>query len=241
MTDAHIQDPSVETPGLDSDEVGSVPRLPGSVESAPPGQKGFDTNARVTATVAKEFAVSGYKFAIRYVSREANEKAADLNHDEALGILNSGLALMAVQHVEGPHWKPPAALGTKYGTTAAAHMAAIGFPERVNVWLDLEEVAKGTPVQHIIDYCNNWSAAVSAKHFEPGLYVGSNSGLNGDQLSKLKFTHFWKSESTVPPVPGRGYQLIQKPEKSVHGLEHLLDITQDDEMKGAVQWLRVRK
>jgi hypothetical protein len=32
---------------------------------------------------------------------------------------------------------------------------------------------------------------------------GSKPGLNGDRLSKLKFTHFWKSESTVPPVPGR--------------------------------------
>lgn len=233
MTD----NPSVET----LDAGAAVSLLPGTVESAPPHQKGFDTNERVTAAVAKEFAASGYKFAIRYISREAAEKPGDLNHDEAVGILNNGLALMTVQHVEKPGWKPTAALGTQYGKTAADHAAAIGFPTKVNVWLDLEGIAPGTPVQHVIDYSNNWFDAVSGKGFVPGLYVGANTLLSGDQLGKLKFAHFWKSESHVPTPTGRGYQLIQTPEKPEHGLKHLLDTTQDDEKKGAVQWLRVRK
>jgi hypothetical protein len=61
-----------------------------------------------------------------------------------VGILNSGLALMAIQHVEATGWHPSAALGTQYGQTAVAHAAEIGFPAKVNMWLDLEGVARGT-------------------------------------------------------------------------------------------------
>lgn len=51
---------------------------------------------------------------------------------------------MAIQHVEATGWHPSAALGTQYGQTAAAHAAEIGFPAKVNMWLDLEGVARGT-------------------------------------------------------------------------------------------------
>ena len=68
MADTPVQNPSVET--LDSDAADLAALLPGSVESAPPNLKGFDTNTRVLATVATTLAtVLGYKYAIRYVSR----------------------------------------------------------------------------------------------------------------------------------------------------------------------------
>jgi hypothetical protein len=237
MTNTSVQKSSTET----LDTGAAVTRLPGSVESAPPNQKGFDTNSQILATVARMLATTfGYKFAIRYVSREAAEQPGDLTHDEAVGILNSGLALMPVQHYEFEGWHPSAALGTQYGKTAAAHAAEIGFPAKVNVWLDLEGVAVGTPVQNVIDYCNNWADAVSAKGFVPGVYVGANSGLNATQLSHLKFSHFWKSVSVVPPVPGRGYQLIQTATVEVLGIKIDPDTTQNDEKGGAVQWLRAR-
>jgi hypothetical protein len=81
---------------------------------------------------------------------------------------------------------------------------------------------------------------VSANDFVPGVYIGANSGLNADQLSNLKFSHFWKSESTVPPVPGRGYQLIQTGAVNVLGISIDPDTTQNDEKGEAVQWLRVQ-
>jgi hypothetical protein len=237
MTDTTVQNPSRETLGAGA----AVALLPGSVEPAPPNQKGFDASSQILATVATTLAsVLGYKFAIRYISREPTEQLGDLNHDEAVSILNSGLALMAIQHVEDPGWHPSAALGTQYGQTAAAHAAEIGFPSKVNVWLDLEGVETGTPAQNVIDYCNNWFDAVSAKDFVPGVYIGANSGLDANQLGNLKFTHFWKSESTVPPVPGRGYQLIQTGAVKVLGISIDPDTTQNDEKGEAVQWLRVR-
>ena len=215
MTDASVRDSASRQT---SNTGAAVSLLPGSVESAPPGQKGFHTNSRILATVATELATAlGYKFAIRYISRQAAEQPSDLNHDEAVGILNSGLALMAVQHVEESGWHPSAALGTQYGETAAAHVGEIGFPAKVNVWLDLEGVAEGTPARDTIDYCNNWFDAVNARGFASGVYVGANPGLDAEQLSDLKFAHYWKSNSTVPPVPGRGYQLIQRATVEVLG------------------------
>jgi hypothetical protein len=238
MTDTPAQNPSVET--RDAGAAGLVSLLPGSVESAPPNQKGFDASSRILAAVATTLATTlGYKFAIRYISRGATENPGDLSHDEAVGILNSGLALMVVQHVAVAGWKPSAALGTQYGETAAAHAAEIGFPAKVNVWLDLEGVAEGAPAQNVIDYCNNWSDAVSTKGFVPGVYVGANSGLNGDQLGNLKFSHFWKSASRVPTPTGRGYQLIQTAAVKVLGISIDPDTTQNDEKNEAVQWLRV--
>lgn len=239
MTDTPVRNPGAEA--SDAGAAGLLSLLPGSVESAPPNQKGFDASSRILATVATTLASTlGYKFAIRYISRGPTESSGDLSHDEAVGILNSGLALMAIQHVEAAGWHPSGALGTQYGQTAAAHATEIGFPAKVNVWLDLEGVAEGTPAQNVIDYCNNWFDAVSAKGFVPGVYIGARSGLNADQLSNLKFSHFWKSESTVPPVPGRGYQLIQTGAVNVLGISIDPDTTQNDEKGEAVQWLRVR-
>jgi hypothetical protein len=159
MTDTSTQNSSMET----VDTGAAVTRLPGSAESVAPNQEVFDTDSQILATVRALATTLGYKFAIRYVYREAADQPGDLTRDEAVGILNSGLALMPVQHVKLRGWHPTAALDTQYGKTAAAHVAELGFPAKVNVWLDLEGVAVGTPAQNVIDCCNNWANAVSAQ------------------------------------------------------------------------------
>jgi hypothetical protein len=125
----------------------------------------------------------GYKFAIRHASRQVTEQPGALTHDETLGVLNSGLALTPVQHMELRGWHLTAALGTQCGKTAAAHAAEVGFPAKVNVWLDLEGVTVGTPAEYVIEYRNNWTDAVSAKGFAPGLYARAEPDLNAHQLS----------------------------------------------------------
>ena len=61
----------------------------------------------------------------------------DLSEAEANVILSAGLALMPVQHVAPQNWSPSQALGIRNGKNAAKHARQIGFPEGVNVWLDL--------------------------------------------------------------------------------------------------------
>ena len=146
---------------------------------------------------------------------------------------------MIAQHVLLAGWHPTGALGTQYGTRAAAHAAEIGVPAGVNVFLDLEGIPTKTDPQLVIDYSNNWYDAVLAQGYVPGLYVGADSILTADQLANLKFKNFWKSPSTVPTVTGRGYQMIQSLAAPNYGLKHVdNDVTQNDIQGGTAQWLR---
>lgn len=212
--------------------------LPGSVQAAPSGALGFDADSTITPAIAKLFAAQGYTFCLRYLSVGAGQAHGDLSPAEANNILAAGLALMPVQHVLRPGWSPTAALGTTNGTHAAANAAAIGFPAGVNVWCDLEVVAAGTTADEVTGYCNAWSDAVSAGGYVPGLYVGADIVLTGPQLFELKFEHFWKSESRVPAIPVRGYQMVQTMvPKPVNGIGIDKNVTQTDAQGGQVLWL----
>jgi len=213
--------------------------LPGTVEASTPSVPGFDSDTIITATVAQQFFGGGYKFCLRYLSLRA-ESQQDLTTQEATDILSSGLALMPVQHVRKPGWSPTASLGQEDGQNAASNAQDVGFPAGVNVWCDLEGVGSGTSPQDVIDYCQAWFTAVDSAGFVPGLYVGDSTQLSGQQLFDLSFQHYWKSQSKVPAIPNRGYQLIQfLPSVTAYGIAIDMDITQTDAKNGQSLWLRV--
>jgi Domain of unknown function (DUF1906) len=211
--------------------------LPGMIQKAPAGAKGFDTSTIVTPAVARKFRDDGFTFCIRYLSLFSTDDEVadgDLIREEADDILNSGLALMAVQHVRNPGWIPTASKGTQTGNHAANNAIFAGLPVGMNIWLDLEGILVNTPDSNIIDYCNNWFAQVSSVGYVPGIYLGFDELLSGDQLfHSLTCQHYWKSPSFVPDVAVRGYQMTQ-PEinKIVHGINIDVDITQNDLLGG---------
>jgi len=216
--------------------------LPGTVQPAPTGSLGFDADTAITANVAQLFAGQGYAFCVRYLSLGHGQRRADLSTAEGEAILGAGLALMAVQHVRKAGWSPAEAMGTNDGTNAALNATAIGFPPGVNIWCDLEGVNQATVAQDVIDYCKAWHAAVLAAGFVPGLYVGANAILTGQQLYDLPFKHYWKSESKVPAIPVRGYQMIQTLEPApVNGIGIDKDVTQTDLLGGQALWLSTQK
>ena len=213
-------------------------KLTGTVQSAPNKSRGFDTDTKLSRSVAQSFYDEGYRFCCRYLSLSLEERS-DLTNEEANDILDVGLALMPVQHVLSPGWEPNGKLGKVHGENAATNADTVGFPPKVNVWCDLEGIHAGTSAQSVIDYCNNWYDAVAAYGYLPGLYVGANSILTGKQLyESLKFQHFWKSESEVPEVAERSYQMVQYyyPE-TVNGISIDKDITYIDKKGGQPQWL----
>ncbi|MFT6501097.1 MAG: hypothetical protein ACJASQ_001207 [Crocinitomicaceae bacterium] len=212
--------------------------LLGNVQNAPSGLKGFDADTVITAAVAAQFKAQGYTFCVRYLSIESAQ-SNDLTPAEANIILDSGLALIPVQHVRRAGWSPSGLMGTAYGTYAAENAAIVGFPERVSVWCDLEGIEQGTSAADVIDYCNNWYDAVFSQGYVPGLYVGAGCILNSAQLYlNLKFQHYWKSESNVPDVDKRGFQLVQHFHgQPVNGIGIDIDITQTDNLGGQVAWL----
>jgi hypothetical protein len=211
--------------------------LSGKVQAATAGTCGFDASTVITAGVAQQFFAQGWRFCVRYVSR-GPEAPGDLSSQEAGDILGSGLALMPVQHVRASGWSPTGDLGQQDGADAAANAAAVGFPPAVNVWCDLEGVDPGTAAQAVIDYCQAWFTAVAAAGFLPGLYVGAQAILTGQQLLDLPFQHYWRSQSEVPDLPNRGYQLMQLfPSITVNGIGIDVDVMQTDEEGGQAQWL----
>lgn len=214
--------------------------LPGTVQAAEPGLQGFDTASTISASQAVAFKNSGYNYCARYLSRGKGQASGDLSNAEAIGILNAGLALMAVQHVRMPGWVPSGTLGTEDGTNAASNAQSIGLPAGMNIWCDLEGVAAGTSAQTVIDYCQAWYAAVKNGGYVPGIYIGAAAVLNSQQLyQNLSFQHYWKSMSNVPDVAQRSYQLIQKgPSVVVNGVGIDQDYTQTDKLGGTVLWLK---
>ncbi len=212
--------------------------LQGSVQAAFSGALGFDADTVITPDTAQQFVDQGYDFCVRYLSLSAGQAPDDLSPGEANNILAAGLALMPVQHVRRPGWAPTAQLGETTGAAAASNAAAVGFPTGVNVWCDLEGVAAGTGAEDVIGYCNAWYATVSAAGYVPGIYVGAQAILTGPQLYDLKFEHYWKSESRVPAIPVRGYQMVQTlvPEP-VNGIGIDQNVTQTDNKGGQALWL----
>jgi len=212
--------------------------LQGTIQAAFSGAVGFDADTVITPEIAQQFADQGYDFCLRYLSLEAEQETLDLSTEEANDILMAGLALMPVQHVREPGWAPTAALGETTGANAAVNAMTVGFPAGVNVWCDLEGVAAGSSANDVIGYCNSWFATVSAAGYVPGIYVGAQSILTGPQLYDLKFEHYWKSESRVPAIPVRGYQMVQTMvPKPVNGIGIDKNVTQTDAKGGQALWL----
>jgi hypothetical protein len=161
---------------------------------APDGVRGFDCNTALTADLARRFFDHGYRFAVRYIRRSQLHNY-DLSASEAIAILDGGLALMAVQHVESAEsWVPTAQKGATFGATAVGDAQRIGLPAGTMVWCDLEGVKVGTPTADTIEYCNTWHRAVEAGGYLPGLYIGWHAGLSGDQLyQRLRFQRYWSA------------------------------------------------
>ena len=188
------------------------------VKPAQPSQ-GFDLNTPLTPASAVAFKAAGMAFVIRYVPRTATLiGTSNLTEQEIEIILTAGLALMAVQHVSPDNWWPTAALGESYGQYGAEYADQIGYPKGGMLWLDLEMVNKDALPADIIAYCKAWFEAVSSAGYVPGLYVGWQTGLTPQQLYDLPFTAYWRGYNADIGIPGRGYCMLQAPQKTLDSI-----------------------
>lgn len=209
------------------------------IRNATAAAMGFDANTKITAARAKALKDAGFEFAIRYLTRGTKPPQGDLDAEETRTILESGLALMAVQHVAKEGWAPTEKLGQSYGRNAASHAREAELPEGISVFLDLEGVDKSAAPEDVIQYCNAWHDEVEAAGYFPGLYVGANCGLDGDDLFyRLKIKCYWKSGSNVPEIPVRGYCMFQtiKHGDKVGGVEIDRNVVRPDHFGTAPVW-----
>jgi hypothetical protein len=180
-----------------------------TAQSAPVGARGFDTNTVVRPSDAKRFVDNGYTFAIRYVPRETAH-ANDITRAELRVLLEAGLGVMLVQHVESETmWMPSDDKAKVYGRTAAAIATEVGYPKSATLWLDLEGVSLLATADLIARYCNGW-----------------HSGLTGDQLyRRLRAARFWSAfnlnADQRPAV--RGVCMQQRVERPPEGVPFPID------------------
>jgi Domain of unknown function (DUF1906) len=212
--------------------------LNGSIQLVPNGALLFDTDTPVAAETAAAFVTKSYQGCLRYLSLETPQQPGDLTTEEAEGILAAGLALMAVQHVLDDGWLPTQELGRKHGRAAGLNAEQVDFPPGVCLWLDLEGVNASATDEEIVEYCEAWYDAVSSYFYMPGLYVGPNCLLTGEQLWSLPFQHYWRSAAVVPDVAHRGYQMTQQLVTAlVAGIAVDDDTANADNLGGQAIWL----
>lgn len=123
--------------------------------------------------------------------------------------LQAGLGVMFVQGYDPAVWADPAQAAIR-AQQAIDFPRSVGYPAGATTFLDFESCA--TSFAEAAAWINAWAQAVRPSGYFPGIYVGAPEPLSGLQLYGLLtgMLHYWESESTVPMVAHRGYQIIQE-------------------------------
>jgi hypothetical protein len=96
-----------------------------------------------------------------------------------------------------------------------------------------------TAAADVIAYCQAWYIAVHSAGYVPGIYVGYDTGLTPDQLyNSISFQHYWQAYNG-PQETTRGFQILQKTEKTLNGITFDPDITKLDNEGDSALWLAV--
>jgi Domain of unknown function (DUF1906) len=157
-----------------------------------------DTVSTITAPIAvalRDHPLTPVRAVARYLgSLTAAER--DVIHGE-------GLAIVLVTFSKAPGWSPSASDGTSEGQRDVLALQALGAPQGVTVFTDLEGVNPALAAQSTLDWANARAAVQRVGGYDPGLYVGAEQPLNGSQLDQLVVDRYWQglSRLTAPGAP----------------------------------------
>ena len=123
--------------------------------------------------------------------------------------LEAGLAVMLNQGYVANQWADP----TQAKTTAdyaIQQVESVQYNPGATLFLDCEAM-DGITADQALAWLNTWDMNLHATGYTRlGKYEGPNCPLSGAQWYGLPLTvSYYKAKSLVPPIPHRGYQLIQ--------------------------------
>lgn len=183
--------------------------LSGGVERAVEPLIGFSCDKRLSALQAKGFYEDGFRFCLRDFYSKPNKIKKNLDQEEMVNILDSGLAIMPVYHINNQNWQPSAELARFHGEQVTKDAKALGMPAGLNVWCYITGLANDVSIQDVIIYCNHWYDAVMEHGYVPALFVNSCLPLSGNQLfCYLNFKHFCRHYEQAPHIPEVGYEMF---------------------------------
>lgn len=127
---------------------------------------------------------------------------------DAHNAMTAGLAVGFFQGYDAAAWAiPDTALSRAQEAVAAVE--AVGIHSGATIYLDCESSGNVSSAE-LTAWLTAWGQHVLDMGMVAGIYQGANFILNGQELYYLKpFTRYWRSASTVPPVPVRGYETFQ--------------------------------
>lgn len=191
------------------------------VAPVPVGSKGVDCDTALTATSATRLKANGVDFVTRYLG--------SISTMEISAILSAGLGLELVTFAHTPGWTPSATLGAEDGDTDVMHLKALGIPEEMIIWIDLE--GSGGDAADTSAWINARSKAIVQAGYVAGVYVGDESVLDSQQLYALPHvTRYWRGFNSGIPTPKCGWCQIQlyPPNQTVEGVLIDHDVSQSD-------------
>jgi glycoside hydrolase-like protein len=216
----------------------------GTLTTLPPSW-GCDCSAKLSPDMAQNLARAHLKngnkigFVWRYVSLNTQPDGSgrypvDIDPEERDGILNAGLTLLLVQHVNYPGWYASALNGAAHGKAAANHAAWIEYPKGAHIAVDLEGVSSQDTPKQVAEYINAWCRAVLAAGYKPVVYVGYSCGLTPEQLWELPLVDRYWSDFGTREVANRGFCMVQKPEEQLAGIKIDPDQAMADKLGGTL-------
>jgi hypothetical protein len=189
---------------------------------------GIDSSHYISPAFAKWLVEwTPVRFAMRYLRRRKKVDESPrkkwpvyLSRAELRGLISAGLDVGLTQIFVGSDMLN-GAQGRVVGEAAAWNAREIGAPSDVSVACDGEWSDKRSLVADELAYLLGWGRGFRRVKYageSAALYVGSNTGLTGEELYQLPVFHrYWKALSHVPfPYP-RGYCMVQSREHVLLG------------------------
>jgi Domain of unknown function (DUF1906) len=196
---------------------------------------GFDTSEDLTLAHYQFLAGKGFQWGCRYVPLSSGVPTIpkmfmgkSLSHVKRTGLgtvgsplgiiqkneldaaLSCKLGMMFVQYARSSGWSQT--VGLADGEMAAQHVLALGVPNTVSLWADMD-VAPNEQI--VIDYLNAWyegtvkggmDSRAAGNYMEPGVPMNPD-----DRYKKINMHRYWACQSNDPNrfVSHRGNQIIQ--------------------------------
>jgi Domain of unknown function (DUF1906) len=192
-----------------------------------------DTSAKITASSAAALYSAGVRTVGRYVFF-GSPRAGDIDAAELELLTAAGLTVFLIQHVRNPGWVASAAEGLADGKTAVANAQKASYASAgalLSLALDMEGVRN--PGSDAFAHADSWCREVRKAGYWPLVYVGYDSGLDGDALDGLGGEPaFWCDYAPLSarPKPAMGYALHQQMQTSINGMPVDVDAVLQDSM-----------
>ena len=170
------------------------------------GLRGFDSRGVESSSQINCLSAAGYGFDIIDAVYTAWQ-------DEYNAAAAAGMKVLLFQGYDPSSWATPSE-GTRRGGIIADNAELAHYPAKAQIFLDLEDTIQpadketGTPatsVSELKTWITNWSAAVRAKGYQPGIYAGEPQLLSKADLDSIPNTVYWQSASTAALTPARGF------------------------------------